>query len=165
MTWQMRRASTDDLEAIMEIERATFPTDAWASSTMHAELASTHSYYLVAEGPEQPHRMVGYAGLRAPAGSGDAEIQTIAVVEEARGKGLGRALLLALLAEAGRRRAEQVFLEVRDDNPIAQSLYASVGFESIAVRPHYYQPDDVDAIIMRRSTPAPQITTADEVSR
>jgi ribosomal-protein-alanine N-acetyltransferase len=164
MTWQMRRAGVDDLEAIMAIERATFPTDAWASSTMRAELASVHSYYLVAEEPELPHRMAGYAGLRAPAGSADAEIQTIAVVESARGRGLGRALLLALLAEAGRRAAEQVFLEVRDDNPVAQALYTSVGFEAIAVRPHYYQPDDVDAIIMRRPTPVAEIATAREVT-
>ena len=54
-----------------------------------------------------------------------------------------------LLDEADRRGVTQVFLEVRADNPPARGLYASLGFEEIAVRPHYYQPDDVDAVVMR----------------
>ena len=54
-----------------------------------------------------------------------------------------------LLAEARRRGASEAFLEVRADNPGAQQLYRAFGFEGIAIRPHYYQPDDVDALIMR----------------
>ena len=42
-----------------------------------------------------------------------------------------------------------MLLEVRADNPAAQALYAQHGFEAIAVRPRYYQPDDVDAVVMR----------------
>jgi len=42
-----------------------------------------------------------------------------------------------------------VFLEVRADNPSAEGLYLSEGFEEIGRRPRYYQPDDVDAIVMR----------------
>ena len=42
-----------------------------------------------------------------------------------------------------------MFLEVRADNPVAQALYASEGFEAVGRRPRYYQPDDVDAIVMR----------------
>ena len=45
--------------------------------------------------------------------------------------------------------ARRVFLEVRADNPVARALYASEGFEAVGRRPHYYQPDDVDAIVMR----------------
>jgi ribosomal-protein-alanine N-acetyltransferase len=57
--------------------------------------------------------------------------------------------VLALLAEAKSRGAREVFLEVRADNPNARSLYDSLGFEEIAVRARYYQPDGVDAQIMR----------------
>jgi ribosomal protein S18 acetylase RimI-like enzyme len=57
--------------------------------------------------------------------------------------------MVAMIGEAARRGAREVFLEVRADNPNAQRLYDSLGFRSIAVRQHYYQPDDVDAIVMR----------------
>jgi [ribosomal protein S18]-alanine N-acetyltransferase len=45
-----------------------------------------------------------------------------------------------------------VFLEVRADNPVAQGLYASRGFAVVGRRPRYYQPDGVDAIVMRLET-------------
>nr|WP_284254423.1 GNAT family N-acetyltransferase [Pseudolysinimonas kribbensis] len=93
----------------------------------------------------------GYGGLLAPEGSHQGDVQTLTVAEPARGRGIGRALLNALLAEAGRRGADEVFLEVRAGNGIAQGLYASLGFERIAVRPHYYQPDGEDAWVMRRT--------------
>ena len=145
----LRPATADDLDAIMAIERAMFPEDAWSTSSMRAELAGPHGHYLVALGDADA--IEGYAGLLAPAGAGQGDIQTIAVVEAARGRGVGRALMEALLAEAGRRGADEVFLEVRADNQPAQRLYASLGFERIAVRPHYYQPGDVDAWVMRRT--------------
>jgi ribosomal-protein-alanine N-acetyltransferase len=80
-------------------------------------------------------------------------VLTIAVDAGHRGCGVGRALLTHLLDAAARRGARRVFLEVRADNPVAQSLYASEGFEPIGRRPHYYQPDDVDALVMRLDLP------------
>jgi ribosomal-protein-alanine acetyltransferase len=144
----IRRATPDDLDAIMQLETATFTSDAWSRGTMRAELASPHGYYLVIEGTDAG-AIGGYAGLLAPADSGQADIQTIAVAPTARRRGLGRALMVALIGEARRRGAGEVFLEVRADNPDAQALYSSLGFEQIAVRPQYYQPDGVDAHIMR----------------
>jgi len=144
----LRRAAPADLDAIMDLETSTFGSEAWSRASMRAELASRHGYYLVAE-QHADFPLVGYAGLLAPAGSGQADIQTIAVAPEARGHGLGRSLMVALLAEASARAATEVFLEVRADNPNAQALYSSLGFEQIAVRPQYYQPDGVDAHIMR----------------
>jgi ribosomal-protein-alanine acetyltransferase len=148
---ELRRAVPDDLDAIMAIETATFPVDAWSASSMRAELRAPHGYYLVAVGDDSA--IEGYAGLLAPSGTGQGDIQTVAVVEAARGRGVGRALMEALLAEAERRGAAEVFLEVRADNAPAQHLYASLGFERIAVRPHYYQPDNEDAWVMRRTAP------------
>lgn len=155
MVWRLRRAGVEDLDAIMAIENATFATDAWPRDVMRSDLRGAHTYYLVAEDTG----VDGYAGLLAPRGSGQADIQTIAVVEGARGRGLGRTLMDALLSEARGRGAEQVFLEVRADNPAAQHLYDSLGFERIDVRRNYYQPDGVDAIIMRLTLPAPTVVT------
>jgi ribosomal-protein-alanine acetyltransferase len=116
---------------------------------MRGEVTSDHTYYLVAFRQGTPDVIDGYAGLLAPAGSTDGDIQTIAVAPGARRQGLGRALMLTLLHEARRRGITAVFLEVRADNPGAQALYRMLGFEEIGVRPHYYQPDDVDAVVMR----------------
>lgn len=154
MSWMLRRATADDLAPIMAIETALFPTDAWSARTMAAELAGRHGYYLVAEAEDGG--LDGYAGLLAPRGGGQADIQTIAVVERARRRGLGRTLMRALLGEARSREATEVFLEVRADNPGARALYESLGFAEIAVRPAYYQPDGVDAVIMRLKLTEPE---------
>jgi ribosomal-protein-alanine N-acetyltransferase len=142
----LRTATADDLDAIMRIEHRSFPTDAWSAEMMAAELVSPHGRYLV---DEHDGVIIGYGGVRALQGSADADIQTIALDAEHRGSGRGRALLRALLDVATERGAREVFLEVRADNPTAEGLYLSEGFEELARRPHYYQPDDVDAIVMR----------------
>jgi len=130
----------------MSLEHAAFPTDAWSSSLMEAELVSPHTAYFVVE---SAGRIVGYGGVRALAGSADADVQTIAIDDAARGRGLGRALLVTLLTAARERGAREVFLDVRADNAPARALYSSEGFAEIGIRPRYYQPDDVDAVVMR----------------
>ena len=142
----IRTATRDDLAAIMTLERTSFPTDAWTERMMREELASPHSWYIV---DDEAGRLVGYAGLRAVAGARDADIQTITTTQASRGRGRGRSLLRALLREAQRRGVSDVFLEVRADNPIAQALYVSEGFAEIGRKPRYYQPDDVDGLVMK----------------
>jgi ribosomal-protein-alanine acetyltransferase len=142
----MRDADLADLDAIMRLETETFGSDAWSRDVMAAELASPHTLYLAALSGDE---LVGYAGLSAPTGSTQADIQTIAVDQTHRRLGIGRALVQSLLAAARMRAVVEVLLEVRADNPGAQRLYELAGFVAIAVRPRYYQPDDVDAIVMR----------------
>jgi ribosomal-protein-alanine acetyltransferase len=158
--YQLRRAQAADVPAIMELERSIFATDAWSERSMLSEVTGEHGYYLVAFEPETPERIDGYAGLLAPRGAGEGDIQTIAVAPHARRRGLGRALMLALIGEARNRGAREVFLEVRADNPGAQTLYRALGFEEIGVRPKYYQPDGVDALVMRLTVPTPETTIA-----
>ncbi|GAA5200523.1 ribosomal protein S18-alanine N-acetyltransferase [Microbacterium jejuense] len=142
----LRPATGDDLAEIMRLERASFPTDAWSEAMMREELASPHGWYVV---DDEAGRLVGYAGLRAVKSAKDADVQTITIAEVARGRGRGRAMLRALLEEAVRRDVADVFLEVRADNPVAQALYVSEGFHEIGRKPRYYQPDDVDAVVMK----------------
>ncbi|MGT2425988.1 ribosomal protein S18-alanine N-acetyltransferase [Amnibacterium kyonggiense] len=144
MTAPVRAGRLDDLDAVMGIERASFPTDAWSLDAMRETFAAGDAIVAEADGG-----VVGYAAVLAPRGSGDADVLTIAVTAEHRGEGIGAALLEHMLATASDRGARRVFLEVRADNPVAQHLYASRGFEVVGLRPRYYQPDDVDAIVMR----------------
>ena len=51
---------------------------------------------------------------------------------------------------------------MRADNPSAQRLYRRLGFEDVGVRRGYYQPDDVDAIVMRLRIPAAQAAPTDD---
>ncbi|MGW0802093.1 ribosomal protein S18-alanine N-acetyltransferase [Nonomuraea sp. NPDC002799] len=135
-----------DLPAVMAIERATFPLDAWSEGMMRGELADmprSRHYVVALVGDE----IVAYAGLAVAADQAD--VQTIAVLDKHQGTGLGGAMLTELLAEARRRGAREIFLEVRDDNPRAQGVYRHFGFEDIGTRRRYYD-DGTDAIMMRR---------------
>lgn len=161
MTWQLRAASAADLESVMALETEIFAGDAWSSHIMREELASEHGHYLVAFRPESPERIEGYAGLRAPHGARDADVQTIAVAQSARRSGLGTALMRRLMAVAWQRGAREIFLEVRADNPGAQALYERLGFTAIGVRRGYYQPGNVDAIVMRVRLQEPRAQLAE----
>jgi ribosomal-protein-alanine N-acetyltransferase len=143
---QLRDAGAHDLDAIMVLESSTFISDAWSRDMMAAELAAPHTRYVVALVADV---LVGYAGLSAPRDAPQADIQTIAVDAGHRRLGLGARLVRCLLDEARARGAVEVLLEVRADNPDAQRLYEKHGFTAIAVRPRYYRPDNVDAIVMR----------------
>lgn len=159
--WQLRRAHPEDLDGIMKLETRIFVSDAWSPEMMARDIADPSCYYLVAFPPDEPDRIVAYAGLLAPRGAHEGDIQTIAVAEEARGHGLGRTLMLSLIGEARKRGAREAFLEVRADNPQAQRLYRCLGFEELGIRKGYYQPDNVDALVMRLQIPEPVTQTTD----
>jgi ribosomal-protein-alanine N-acetyltransferase len=91
--------------------------------------------------------LVGYAGVDC--GGEVADVMTVAVTAPAQGHGLGAVLLHWLIAEAQRAGAQYLMLEVRADNVVAQRLYRATGFSTLSVRRKYYQPGDVDALIMR----------------
>lgn len=141
----LRVAAPEDLDAIWAIESAVFGNEAWSREMMREELSADHRTYLALEG--QAGELLGYGGLLAVGTEGD--IQTIALAPEVRGAGQGRRLMNALLDAAVDRGVREVFLEVRADNPVARGLYASLGFVEIGVRPRYYQPDGIDAVVMK----------------
>ena len=84
-------------------------------------------------------------------------MQTISVARDHWGTGLGARLLTALLRAASDAECHEVLLEVRVDNGRAQRLYERFGFEPIGIRKGYYQPGNVDAVVMRRADPAQNI--------
>ena len=139
-----RDMALEDVPAVNALEQRLFPADAWPLEMFLAELSQPETRrYMVAESGGE---IVGYAGLMCI--EPIADVQTIAVVPEFEGRGIGSALLTRLIDEARRRRAADVLLEVREDNPRAQQLYVRFGFEQIHVRRKYYR-DGVDALIMR----------------
>ncbi|KAB2351775.1 ribosomal protein S18-alanine N-acetyltransferase [Actinomadura rudentiformis] len=144
----LRGMTSEDLPAVLRLERELFPEDAWSEEMLRGELADQPRtrHYVIAESGDR--EIVGYAGLSAA--GGQADVQTIGVRTGWRGAGIGAALLTELLDEAARRDSEAVFLEVRADNDPARRLYERFGFERVGLRKRYYQPSNVDAIVMRR---------------
>jgi len=137
-----------DVETLIPLERELFGPGAWSAETFWSELAHPQTrWYVVAVSEADPGRPIGYAGLLAP--GPEADVQTIAVAPQAQGQGVGGVLLDALIGTAGRRSATSLLLEVRADNEPAIALYTKRGFERIALRRRYYQPEDVDAWVMR----------------
>jgi len=156
-----------DLPAVLDLERDLFPEDAWTREMFASELRGglLDRYYLVAE---EDGRVVGYAGLLAPASrrarpgpGGQADVLTMAVASSHWGQGIGSALLQALLAEAAARGCAEMFLEVRVDNPRAQRLYRRHGFADVGLRRGYYQPSGTDALVMRRPLDAAEFSPAE----
>lgn len=78
----------------------------------------------------------------------EAEVLTLAVRPAARRGGAGAALMRALMAEAARRGATVLFLEVAEGNLAARALYAALGAAEAGRRRRYY-PDGSDALVLR----------------
>lgn len=131
-----------DAPRCAELERLLFAgDDPWSPQAFLDALAAGH-YYLSARDGDS---LIGYAGL-ARVGV-QAEVHTLAVDPAHHRRGIGRALLRAVLDRA---RGATVFLEVRTDNDSAINLYRSEGFEVIGTRRRYYRPSGADAFTMRR---------------
>jgi ribosomal-protein-alanine N-acetyltransferase len=104
-----------------------------------------------AVGPEAPAPGVFAIGfLVAQCGNPEWELENIAVLPDFRQRGVGVALLSALLEEARIRHAERILLEVRASNQSAIRLYTLAGFQLIARRRDYYRNPVDDALLFGR---------------
>ncbi|WP_433300717.1 ribosomal protein S18-alanine N-acetyltransferase [Actinoplanes sp. CA-030573] len=130
---------------VLPIEEDLFGAEKWSSAMFWNELAQRNFYIVATEGDD----LLGYAGLSAT--DDEAWVQNIAVRRTGQRRGVGRAMLEALLGEAERRGIKQTLLEVAIDNMPAQRLYATYDFEPVGIRRGYYQPSNTDALVMMRN--------------
>lgn len=135
----MRR---EDVGAVHALETLCFSAP-WDINDYYAELDNPTAHYLVARNSE---RIIGFAGMWAV--MGEAHIVTLAVHSDFRCRGVGKQLLLALLAEARQQHVAIVTLEVRVSNVPAQKLYTAQGFRTISYRRKYYPDNLEDAAVM-----------------
>src|SRR5690625_2806602 len=150
----LRTAARADLSALVALEDELFGAGAWSYDMLAEEIAAPDRHYVVATirnigaiGVDETEKLIGYGGIALRA---SAEIMTVGVARAAQNRGIGRALMRALLAQAHRYESDEVFLEVRVDNAAAISLYRSLGFADVRIRRGYYQPENIDALVMRR---------------
>lgn len=129
-----------DLDAIDDLERAIYPLP-WPRQTLAGHVDSGRRCIWVAT---DGGRVIGYAGLDVDARQ--ARVTTVTVDPAYRRRGVGLGLVEVLIADAQRRAAYRLRLEVAVSNGSARGLYRRLGFASIGVRRRYY--GDEDAVIM-----------------
>jgi [ribosomal protein S18]-alanine N-acetyltransferase len=148
VTVRLRPMRRSDVELLLPFEQVLFAGDpSWTAQQFRSELDGVPAtrWYVVAE---EAGNLVGYAGLFH---SGEtADVQTLAVVPDRQRHGVGTALLDGLVAEARRRGASELLLDVREDNVAAQAFYAHRGFEQLSRRRGYYANGRVDGLVLRR---------------
>ena len=96
-------------------------------------------------------KIIGFAVSRMAAD--EAEILSIAVAADHRGRGLSRNLLLTHLGHLAGRGVRAVFLEVEENNQPARRLYQRAGFAVVGRRERYYREangEQLNAVLMRR---------------
>ncbi len=139
----IRRMQYRDVPAVAALEAATFARP-WSEASFRREVEENRvARYMVAE---RDGRILGYAGAWVVLD--ECHITNIAVAEPARGQGLGKALLEALLRYMSNLGAAWADLEVRLSNERAQALYRSHGFTVLGKRKRYYEDNGEDALLM-----------------
>jgi len=89
------------------------------------------------------------------------ELRRIAVLAQARGRGLGRDLLRSVIAHARAAGCARVELEVAADNHAALALYGRAGFVEVGRRPRYYRDPPADAVLLTLELPDSNADPAD----
>ncbi|OZM74932.1 ribosomal-protein-alanine N-acetyltransferase [Amycolatopsis antarctica] len=148
-TFRLEPLQRKDVRRCVQIEKVLFPgDDPWNAWAFNSELDSG-AYYVGAYLDDG--ELAGYGGLAVAGPRGDEEtsVHTIGVAPEYQGRGIGKALLRALLDRADELNAP-VFLEVRTDNEVAITLYERHGFARLGLRKRYYRPSGADAYTMGR---------------
>ena len=144
----VRLALLADVDALVRIEQSSFATDRLSARSFRYLLSKANGLTLVAT--DTGDVPIGYVMVLFNRGTSLARLYSIAVHPTLRGKGLGEQLLQAAEAGAREHDAACMRLEVRADDPHAQSFYRSHGYRQFAVHHHYYE-DRADALRMEKS--------------
>lgn len=136
-----------DLDEVMAIEAVSFPTP-WSRKLFTEEIDREFSDALVAV-PAGGEGVRGYAVCWTVAD--ESHLLNIAVRPDARGKGVGRALLRECIRRGARAGAVLIHLEVRAGNGPALGMYEKEGFSYAGYRRGYYTDTGEDAILLSRN--------------
>jgi len=139
----IRSAVPDDLTAILAIEKYAASAAHWTREQYERRMAD--GIVLVAEDGS----ISGFVCARGVAG--EWEIENIAVMESARRRGLADELIKELVRRTSSQGATAVWLEVRESNHPARSLYEKNGFQVAGRRRVYYQNPEEDALVFKLS--------------
>lgn len=140
---EIRLAAHADIEAIHELEEASFPSP-WRREFFESELRASGRFNLVA------HRngaLIGY--VFAMWYFDEMHVNKIAVADHERRRGIANDLMDKCFRFARANRIKSISLEVRKSNTGAQEFYKQLDFAASYTRPRYY-PDGEAAVVMTR---------------
>jgi ribosomal-protein-alanine N-acetyltransferase len=145
----VRRATLDDVPAVVAIERQTPSAPHWTFEQYGKLLDS--GVILVAEEAvaEEARQLCGFVCANAVAG--EWEIENVVVPAAFLRRGIASELLQALIDQAKREAASVILLEVRESNVPARRLYEKHGFLEVGRRRGYYGDPAEDAILYKLS--------------
>lgn len=141
----IRPLRLEDLETVMDIEPAAFGQHHWSRESFINELNNSAGLYFAAV-ESLKRNLIGYSGFWLI--GEEAHITTLAVHPDYRRQYVGERLLINNILQARKWGANKLTLEVRASNQSAQNLYHKYGFKSLGVRPHYYQDNFENALIL-----------------
>lgn len=134
----------DDVPAVYAIELATFPTP-WTLDSFYYEVHENQYAHYVLAIDEEDH-VIGFCGMWMVVDA--AQITNVAVIESARGRGIGEGLMREAMRIAQQNEMEIMSLEVRVTNTVAQNLYRKLDFQDGGLRKGYYTDNGEDALVM-----------------
>jgi len=140
-----REANAFDLPIFVSLDKELFPYSPWTTGQYKEEFSSPTRHFVVAL--DEEHSIIGYAGVFAP-GATAADILTVGVVPEHRGKGIATSLMALITDWASAQGSTAMMLEVKVDNVAAIGLYESLGYSKLNVRKDYFGAG-LDAQVMR----------------
>ncbi len=140
----IRKMNLEDVSAIAELEKLCF-SDPWSEKSIASEVDNPLSYWLVAE---IDGVVAGYVGSQTVLDAAD--MMNLAVSPDRRRRGIGQALVTALVEHLQQNKVIALLLEVRVSNVPAIALYESLGFEQVGRRAKYYHNPREDALILRK---------------
>jgi len=140
-----RAANAFDLPVFVSLDKELFPYSPWSAFQYKEEFSSPTRHFVVAL--DEAQGIIGYAGVFAP-GAAEADILSVGVVPEHRGKGIAKALMALITDWAKTQGSTAMMLEVKTDNLEAIGLYESLGYSKLNVRKDYFGVG-LDAQVMR----------------
>jgi len=144
-----RDATALDLPVLVSLDKELFPYSPWSVAQYKEEFAGIPSTRHFVVALDQDRTIIGYAGVFVPDAGVEADILTVGVVAEHRGKGIARELMQLITEWARSRSASAMMLEVKRDNFEAIGLYENLGYSTISTRKDYFG-SGLDALVMRK---------------
>lgn len=139
-----RKMVSDDVPAVYEIELATFSAP-WTLDSFYYEVhENQYAHYVLAV--DADGSIIGFCGMWMVIDA--AQITNVAVIEAARGRGIGEELMRESMRIARQYEMEVMSLEVRVTNTVAQNLYRKLDFQDGGIRKGYYTDNGEDALVM-----------------
>ncbi|MGE8038116.1 ribosomal-protein-alanine N-acetyltransferase [Lysinibacillus sp. KCTC 33748] len=139
-----RKMVSEDVPVVYEIELATFTTP-WTLDSFYYEVhENQYAHYVLAI--DEYNNIIGFCGMWMVIDA--AQITNVAVIDAARGRGIGEGLMREAMRIAKDHSMEVMSLEVRVTNTVAQNLYRKLDFQDGGIRKGYYTDNGEDALVM-----------------